>query len=280
MIPSLELLKKPELICASARHYIDRILDENGQVSAYLDLALQLVAVSPSKVALESILGVVAGVPKLALVLTSKMDMLKLLLNNSKEDVRELTAQIMSIVVCQTFDEDQLHNFVSESCKGLKDKPLELQHGLILTAGYTIGRIMRTYLDRKSIARDQLERNCVDSLGKTLSPTTSTIVEYLFNSQPLLSSAACLAVGEMARCGPLLNSQADRAVEKLVSMVIDAKTNGRIRERAALAAGYLSVGQLEYPKRRYIIETFLASAQVWARNSCERHRRKFFCRNA
>ena len=105
----------------------------------------------------------------------------------------------------------------------------------------------------------------MDVLSKMLSPATSLIVDFLFTespSQPLILSGTCLAIGEMGRCGPLLDKNPQRAVEKLVAIVLDAKVNGKIRERAALACGYLSCGILEYPKRKFIIETFLASAQV------------------
>ena len=73
LVPSLELLKEPELIGSTARMYLERLLMENcTAVTLYLDLALQLVAASPSKVPLESVLQVVAGVPKLAPVLSGK----------------------------------------------------------------------------------------------------------------------------------------------------------------------------------------------------------------
>lgn len=77
-------------------------------------------------------------------------------------------------------------------------------------------------------------------------------------------SAACLSVGEMGRCGPLLDStgESTRAVEKLLTVVDDAKIGSKIREKAALAAGYLSLGELEYPRRKHVIEHFLTSTEV------------------
>jgi hypothetical protein len=51
-------------------------------------------------------------------------------------------------------------------------------------------------------------------------------------------------------------------VEKLLSVVDDAKIGSKIREKAALAAGYLSLGELEYPRRKHVIEHFLTSTEV------------------
>ena len=45
-----------------------------------------------------------------------------------------------------------------------------------------------------------------------------TIVNFLSHHQPLLASAACLAIGEMGRCGPLTQNggQEDELRDKLV----------------------------------------------------------------
>ena len=86
-------------------------------------------------------------------------------------------------------------------------------------------------------------------LGPRLSSCTSLVVDYLLDSShPMTLNAACWAVGEMGRCGPLLDVAdpavataapvSDRAVGKLLDVVGDAKTSGKIRERAAMAAGF------------------------------------------
>ena len=258
MIPTLDLLKEPELIGSGSRHYVDKLLTDNaGPVTSYLDLAMDLLTANPSKVPLQCVLEVVASVPKLSAVLISKLDTFKSLQHNSKEDVRELTAQILAVVVCTSYDTLQIDQLINDLCRNLKDKPLEQQHGCILTIGYTIGRLVRAHSDEKS---------CRESLGSRLSPAASLVIDFLFTDLPhqLTLNATCLAIGEMGRCGPLLDSSPtpDRAIEKLMAIVNDAKTNGRIREKAALAAGFLSLGELHYPRRQYIIENFLSFAQV------------------
>ena len=52
MTPSLELLEEPESISSGARHNIEKLVSENGPITAYIDLALEYLAASPSKVPL------------------------------------------------------------------------------------------------------------------------------------------------------------------------------------------------------------------------------------
>jgi proteasome component ECM29 len=260
LTPSLELLKEPELISSVARHYIEKLVSENGPVTAYLDLALELLAANPSKVPLQCLLEIVAGVPKLSAVLLSKLDMFKTLQHHNKEDVREMVAQIIAVVVCQSYDTLQIDSLIHDLCRNLKEKPLEQQHGSILTLGYTVGRIVRSHL-----SADRNEKSCREQLSPRLSTATSLVIDFLFDSlHPMTLSAACLSVGEMGRCGPLLDStgESSRAVEKLLNVVDDAKIGSKIREKAALAAGYLSLGELEYPRRKHVIEHFLTSTEV------------------
>lgn len=262
MAPSLELLNEPELISSAARHYIDKLVSENGPITAYLDLALELLSANPSKVPLQCILEVVAGVPKLSAVLLPRLDMFKPLQHHNKEDVREMIAQIIAVIICESYDTLQVDAFIHDLCRNLKEKPLEQQHGFILTLGYTIGRIVRTHLSGPG-NRIELEQSCRTHLEPRLSNATCLVIDFLFGSpHAMILSAACVAVGEMGRCGPLLDTGDSRAVDKLLNIVGDAKINGRIREKAALAAGYLSLGEFEYPRRKYVIEHFLTSTEV------------------
>ena len=264
LTPSLELLKEPELISCVARHYVEKLVNENGPVTAYLDLALELLAANPSKVPLQCLLEMVAGVPKLSAVLLSKLDMFKTLQHHNKEDVRELVAQIVAVVVCQSYDTLQIDAFVHDLCRNLKDKPLEQQHGSILTLGYTVGRIVRAHLSAATGGRQELEKSCRDQLSSRLSTATSLVIDFLFDSpHPMTLSAACLSVGEMGRCGPLLDGEeSSRAVDKLLTVVDDVKIASKIREKAALAVGHLSLGQLEHPRRKDVIKHFLTSTEV------------------
>ena len=205
MTPSLELLEEPELISSGARHYIEKLVSENGPITAYIDLALELLAASPSKVPLQCILEIVAGVPKLSTVVLSKLDMFKSLLRHSEEDVREMVAQIIAVVVCQSYDTLQIHALIHDLFRNLKGKTLEQQHGY-MTLGYAVCRIVRSHFSGTS-DRKELEKNCHEQLLPRLSTATSLVIDFLFNSShPMPLSAACLSVGETGRCGLFLDS--------------------------------------------------------------------------
>ena len=62
--------------------------------------------------------------------------MFKILLGNSREDVRELTSQILSVVACHSMTRPQLESFIADMSRNLKDvKALELQQGSVLALG-------------------------------------------------------------------------------------------------------------------------------------------------
>jgi hypothetical protein len=243
-----------------AREYIAKLVRENGPVTTYLDLALELLVANPIKDQLQCIMEILAGVPKLSHVLLSKLAQQ----NHYNEDVREMVAQIIAVVVCQSYNTFQIDGLIHDLCSNLKEKPLEQQYRSILTLGYTVGRIVRSHLSGTA-DRKELEKNCREQLLPRLSTATSLVIDFLFNSShPMTLSAACLSVGEMGRCGPLLDStgNSSRAVEKLLSVYDDVNIDSKIRENAALAAGYLSLGELEYPRRKHVIEHFLTSTEV------------------
>lgn len=264
--PSLDLLKEPETISSHSRRYIERSISENGPVPAYLELALDLIAANPSKAPLESVLEVVAGVPRLSAVLSSRFDTFKSLLGHSREEVRELAAQIVAVVACQSHTSSQVDGLVHELCRNFGDRTVEQQHGFVLTLGYTVGRLTRKFFEENNhMSRGDAEKKCRDDLTPRYSSAVKLIVDSLIDSpHPTVLNAACCAVGEMGRCGPLLDEDGSRAVTRLLSVVDDAKLGSKIRERAALSCGLLSVGQLEYPSRERVIRHFLSSAQVGA----------------
>ena len=85
------------------------------------------------------------------------------------------------------------------------------------------------------------------------------IVQFLEHSHNMIVSAACLALAELGKCGPLPledKTEDDKdtnnklaLVNKLLAMVKSNNTNMKIRERAALAAGSLCLGDNKFPHR-------------------------------
>ena len=88
---------------------------------------------------------------------------------------------------------------------------------------------------------------------------TKMIVSSLDNSHNMILSAACQALAELGRSGPLPLADTDNAedtntklyvVTKLLAMVKSGKTSMKVRERAAMAAGSLCLGDANFPHRR------------------------------
>ena len=93
---------------------------------------------------------------------------------------------------------------------------------------------------------------------------TKMMVSSLDNSHNLIISAACLALAELGRSGPLpleageVKETEDKAeadtklglVTKLMALVKSGKTSMKVREKAALAAGSLCLGDKQFPFRR------------------------------
>uniref|UniRef100_A0A2K6TQP9 Proteasome adapter and scaffold protein ECM29 n=1 Tax=Saimiri boliviensis boliviensis TaxID=39432 RepID=A0A2K6TQP9_SAIBB len=78
----------------------------------------------------------------------------------------------------------------------------EIQHGSLLALGFTVGR----YLAKKKIRMaEQQERNAdlLPDQEELIQSATETIGSFLDSTSPLLAIAACTALGEIGRNGPL-----------------------------------------------------------------------------
>jgi hypothetical protein len=130
---------------------------------------------------------------------------------------------------------------------------------LVVTIGYSFGRKVLLW-------KDQVLGN--QGFWPTFSEVLKLIVGFLSHHQPLLASAACLAIGEMGRSGPLTQSGGepdelrDKVVAELLRLMKSEKVSMKVRERAALSCGLICVGDVAFPDRQKIIQNFLDSAQV------------------
>ena len=179
-------------------------------------------------------------------------------LNNTREDIREAVAGLYSCIAAQ-LEWEAFVKSVADLQKGLKDnKTVEFQHGAIVTLGFSLGR-------KVLLGKGQITSN--PGFWSTLREALQLIVGFLSHSQPLLASAACLAIGEMGRCGPLTQAGAenddlrDKLVAELLRLVRSEKSSMKLRERAALSCGLVCVGDINFPDRQKIIESFIEAAQ-------------------
>ena len=179
------------------------------------------------------------------------MDWFKFLLNNTREELRETIASIYSLVGA-SIPRPDFEKAVKDLTRSMKEKQLEFQHGALLALGYSFGR-------RNLLARMDKEELGDWSLYKE---TVGLIISQLDHSNSLIISAACLSLAELARCGPLPLTEEDKLslLQRLLVLVKSSKTNIRLRERAALAAGSLCLGDCKFPHRRTLLESFIELA--------------------
>ena len=239
--------------------YLETLGKRKDLVVKFVELAEKLLRASAGMSQAQALLQFIAtGPPEIRTRFEARMDWFKFLLNNTREDLRETVATIYSLVGA-TISRPDFEKSVRDLSRSLKEKQLEFQHGAILALGYTFGR--RGLLARMgggSLAEWSLYRE-----------TVGLLLGQLGQSNSLLLSAACLALAELARCGPLpLPDQAEEGqedtklslIQRLLSLVKSGKTNMRVRERAALAAGSLCLGDRNFPHRRTLLESFIELA--------------------
>ena len=186
-----------------------------------------------------------------------KLGWIKGMLNNTREDIRELVAQLYSIVAA-TCQLDEFERVVDDLGKSFKDKHLEYQTGCIIAVGFSFARFFMVSKDNPS-----MKKVCDWTCFKKMS---ELIIDQLDHSHQLMLGSACLSIGELGRCTelPLENSGAEDDLKnklglakKLLSMVKSGKMSMKVRERAALAVGQLCIGDESFPHRSEVITGFL-----------------------
>uniref|UniRef100_A0A8K9WRT8 Ecm29 proteasome adaptor and scaffold n=1 Tax=Oncorhynchus mykiss TaxID=8022 RepID=A0A8K9WRT8_ONCMY len=182
---------------------------EVNPVQVYMELLQQLLSAVGGVPVMYCLLEVVSVCPhNLAPMFIHKIDWIKSLMNTNKEDLRELAAQLYAVVV-STMSGNELKTAVQTLIKITKDTHSpETQHGAIMALGYMVARYMSK---RKSFANGDSALNREQRMNDTpkedeelVAIATKAIGSFLDSGSPLLAVAACTALGEIGRNGPLL----------------------------------------------------------------------------
>ncbi|XP_071952576.1 proteasome adapter and scaffold protein ECM29-like [Antedon mediterranea] len=177
-----------------------------GTLINYVDLIMELLKVSAEPQAMYCLVEIVSIATDLfADMFLKKLDWIKNLMKSGREAIRDLSAQLMSIVA-NASDERQLTAIITDMLSLAKTKSLEVQHGAILGLGYTIGR--RYLLDRKQdIVVENMEVDdepaTSQSLAEVIQQAVVFIAKTLDKDQEILCLGACTAIGEIGRNGTL-----------------------------------------------------------------------------
>ena len=67
-----------------------------------------------------------------------KLDWLRQLLSNTKEDIREALAHVYGLVAA-SLNANDFEKAIKELLRSFKEKSLEHQHGILLALGYSFG---------------------------------------------------------------------------------------------------------------------------------------------
>ncbi|CAL1601518.1 unnamed protein product [Knipowitschia caucasica] len=237
--------------------------DENP-VHIYIELLHQLLSAAAGIPVMYCLLEVVSVCPdKLAPGFVNKIDWIKSLMNTNKEDMRELAAQLYAVVV-SSMTGNELQAAVHNLVKITKDNHSpETQHGAIMALGFMVGR----YMSRKKAFSQQLSSTLQDN-DDLVSLATKTIGSFLDNSSPLLTVAACTALGEVGRNGVLLIPAEGEgftqlsAVENLLSRIPSGKESSKMKERSIMTLGYLPVGDGDFPHQRKLLQGLMDSVEA------------------
>ena len=253
VVPTLDMLRDPLEEAPKIANYLKEFVTGQEAKSGTLKKLMQMNETFLSAVQIQepaqSLLQLL-GCSQWACDFQSKIPWFKSLLNNTKEDFREVAAQMYGLVA-STCDETGFVQCIADLARGFKDKQLELQHGCILALAFSFAP--------RLLQEDKFQ---VSNLNE-FAATVKMMSDQLTDGHSMLMSASTLALGELGRCGPLKmdNSEKQKLVKRLMELVKSGKIGMKLRERAALALGQLCIGDVEFSCRQDILDGFLDSAR-------------------
>lgn len=276
---SADVPLKTRVIVQHPSHFtplISRYLHQLHQTQAgsetldqYLSLIQQLLTASPSVVSLACLLELVGSVPDiLAVKFIDKLNWLKGLMCSAKEEMRETSALLYGIIIAHGLDDAAYEEAVHDLINSVKSKsPLETQHGCLLASAHALERRVSIMKKHNHVLNNM-------PLYAVYKEGVETIVCQLDHPHTLLVLASCIAIGKLACCAALplpsgsSSASEDKSaavwkldlVKKLFAIMNNGKLTTKVKEQAAIAAGFLCVGE-EFLHSRDIIQGFLDMAK-------------------
>uniref|UniRef100_A0A8C5KUG8 Ecm29 proteasome adaptor and scaffold n=1 Tax=Jaculus jaculus TaxID=51337 RepID=A0A8C5KUG8_JACJA len=243
---------------------------ETNPIQIYIGLLQQLLAGVGGLPVMYCLLEAVSVYPeKLATKFVDKTEWIKSLMSSNKEEMRELAALFYSVVV-STVSGNELKTMIEQLIKTTKDNHSpEIQHGSLLALGFTVGRYLAKKKTRMA-AQQELETD-VDFLPEQeelIQNATEAIGSFLDSTSPILAIAACTALGEIGRNGPLpIRSDGSgftklHLVESLLSRIPSSKETNKMKERAIQTLGYFPVGDGDFPHQKLLLQGLMDSVEA------------------
>ncbi|XP_071525915.1 proteasome adapter and scaffold protein ECM29 [Panulirus ornatus] len=221
----------------------------------------ELAADAWSAAALESILRVVAVAPEhFNNHYSLKMDWIrKFILRGSHYG--EVAAHLFGVVAGQVQCQQEYEKVVYH-ITNMKNMRMDSQESCVLAVGHSYAFYMNSM---KKSGISLKEWPAYESIVNDL------VRQVLSDSSPI-QNALVIAIGEMARQGPLPlpAGVAEEDSRKPTSLALfkalfkiftDKKLPSKVREQAIATCGYLCVGQQEFPHKKKVLEALLALAK-------------------
>ncbi|OBS70608.1 hypothetical protein A6R68_00846, partial [Neotoma lepida] len=227
---------------------------ETNPVQIYIGLLQQLLAGVGGLPVMYCLLEAVSVYPeKLATKFVDKTEWIKSLMSSSKEEMRELAALFYSVVV-STVSGNELKSMIEQLIKATKDNHSpEVQHGSLLALGFTVGRYLAKKRMRMAEPHDlETDADLLPEQEELIRSATETIGSFLDSTSPLLAIAACTALGEIGRNGPLPIPSEGSGFTKLHLM----------KERAIQTLGYFPVGDGGFPHQKLLLRGLMDSVEA------------------
>ncbi|XP_041077323.1 proteasome adapter and scaffold protein ECM29 isoform X1 [Polyodon spathula] len=259
------------LLCGNHNSLLVHKGGDANPVQLYIELLQQLLSAIGGVPVMYCLLEVVSVYPqKLAAKFTDKIDWIKGLMNTNKEDMRELAAQLYAVVV-STMSGSDLKTAVQNLVKITKDNHSpETQHGAILALGYMVGRYLAKKKVSAAIQNQELPMitRSLPEDEELIRSATNTIGSFLDSPSPLLTVAACTALGEISRNGALLIPNEGTGftklhlVESLLARIPSGKESNKMKERAIQTLGFFPVGDGEFPHQKKLLQGLMDSVEA------------------
>uniref|UniRef100_A0A6P7FNW0 Proteasome-associated protein ECM29 homolog n=1 Tax=Diabrotica virgifera virgifera TaxID=50390 RepID=A0A6P7FNW0_DIAVI len=240
-------------------------LNDESSIIQYVNLVRNLMVANPAPEPLCCMVELVGCVPNLHQYVLNNFQWVKDQLSAIKEDIREISSLLYSIILTCSASDADLATEVKDLISQANTKTLEKQHGALLA----VGRCLELKLSVNRKQNSDLVKLCIESL-----------VPFLKHQNALLVSAACTSIGLIGRvCDlpledgkPKENGSPDAKkmaidavtkmdiVNELLDVMNNTKLSPKVREKAARSLGLLCVGG-KFPHSREVLQGLLNTAK-------------------
>ncbi|ESP05333.1 hypothetical protein LOTGIDRAFT_103320 [Lottia gigantea] len=249
-------------------HYVNQLLStyttNDGPIQTYINMIKDILSVNSDSKTMFCLLEVVAvAADKLSCDLLSNVDWLMSYVFSPKEDLRLNASQLYAILIFHSNNHSLISDTLHELYNNIQSKSeVKIQLGSILTLGYIIGQ--KLYSKYQDVTIEDMDHTSIHGQTDNIRDIVIKIVSIMTSGNANLSSAACIALGEIGRNGSLpLPSGGDgdnqgqitimSVIKHFLSILQKSDHSNKMKEKAAMALGYICIGDVDFPHRKHVM---------------------------